>query len=96
MRIDESRRVRNTYPADEAVRMPLTVQRGYIVLHDGPITATAFGREHVEVVLAAIGLAVPLVETLLTELLAALGAEEVLSVPGLLQSGHAFLEAKCA
>lgn len=64
--------------------MPLAVQRGYIVLHDGSIAATALGREHVEVVLAAVGLAVPLVEALFAELLTALGTEEVLGVPGLL------------
>lgn len=76
--------------------MPLTVQGGYVVLHDGSIAAAALGCEHVEVILAAIRLAVPLVEALLAELLAALGAEEVLGMPGLLQGGHAFLEVKYA
>lgn len=76
--------------------MPLAVQRGYIILHDGAITATAFGRKHVEVVFAAVGLAVPLVEALLAELFAALGAEKVLGVPSLLQGGYAFLKAKRA
>jgi len=34
------------------------------------------------------------VEALLAELLAALGAEEVLGVPGFLQGGHTFLKEK--
>lgn len=96
---DEFRRATvkpKTYPADKAVRMPLTVQRGYVVLHDGSIAAATLGREHVEVVLAAIRLAVPLVEALLAELLAALSTEKVLGVPRLLQGGHAFLKAKFA
>lgn len=33
-------------------------------------------------------------EALLAELLATLGAEEVLSMPGFFQSGHAFLKEK--
>jgi len=74
--------------------MPLTVERRYIILHDSAVAAAALGREHIEVVFAAIGLAIPLVETLLAELLATLGAEKVLGVPGLLQSGHTFLEEK--
>lgn len=72
--------------------MPLTIERRYVILHNGAITAAALRREHVEVVLAAVRLAVSLVEALFAELLAALSAEEVLGVPGLLQGGHAFLE----
>lgn len=85
---------RETYPADEAVRMPLAVERGYIILHNSAIAAAAFGREHVEIILATVRLAVPLVEAFLAELFAALGAEEVLSMPSLLQSRHAFLKKK--
>lgn len=76
--------------------MPLAVEGGDVVLHDGPVAAAALGREHVEVVVAAVGLAVTLVEALLAELLAALCAEEVLRVPGLLQRGHTFLKPKPA
>lgn len=83
-----------TYPADEAVRMPLAVERRYIVLHDSAITAAALRGEHVKVVLAAVRFTVPLVKALLAELFAALGAEEVLGMPGLLQGSHAFLETK--
>lgn len=64
--------------------MPLCVERGDIVLHDGLVAAAALGREHVEVVGAAVRLPVALVEAVLAELLPALRAEEVLCVPGLL------------
>lgn len=79
-------------PANEAVRMPLTIKRRYIIFHDSTIATTALGCEHVEIVLAAIGLAIPLVETLLSELLAALSAKEVLGMPSLLQGGHTFIK----
>lgn len=72
--------------------MPLRVERRDVVLHDGLAAAAALGREHVEVVGAAVGLALALVEPVLPELLAALRAEEVLRVPRLLQRRHAFLE----
>lgn len=85
-------RVLDTHPADEAVRMPLAVQRRYIILHDGAVTAAALGREHVEVVFATVGFTVPLVEAFLAELFAALSAKEVLGVPGFLQGGNAFLK----
>lgn len=81
-----------THPAHEARRMPLRVQRGNIILHDGPVAAAALRRKHVKVVGATIRLAVPLMEPVLAKLLAALRTEKVLRVPGLLQSGHAFLK----
>lgn len=71
--------------------MPLRVQRRNVVLHDRPVAAVALGRKHVEVVVAAVRLAVALMEAILAELLAALSAEEVLRVPRLLQGRHAFL-----
>lgn len=74
--------------------MPLAVQRRDVVLHDGATAAAAFGGKHVEIVVAAVGLALALVEALIAKLLAALGAEKVLSVPRLLQSRHAFLSTK--
>lgn len=72
--------------------MPLRVQRRDVVLHDGPVAAIALRGEHLEVVVAAVGLAVALMETLLAELLAALGAEEVLRVPGLVQRRDALVQ----
>lgn len=74
--------------------MPLAVERGNVILHDGPVAPVALGREHVEVVVAAVRLAVALVEPVLAKLLAALGTEEVLRVPGLLERRDAFLESK--
>lgn len=71
--------------------MPLAVKSGDVILHDGTVATSAFGRELIEVIVSAVGLSFTLMEALLSELLAALGAEEVLGVPGLLQSCHAFL-----
>lgn len=81
-----------TVPAHEASRMPLSVQGGHVVLHDGTVAAAALGRKQVEVVVAAVRLAVLLVKAVLAELFAALGAEEVLRVPGLLECRHAFIK----
>ena len=72
--------------------MPLAVQGGDVVLHDGPVAPVALRREHVEVVVAAVRLAVALVEPVLAELLAALGAEEVLRVPRFLERCDTFLK----
>lgn len=72
--------------------MELAVERWNVVLHDGAVAASALRREHVEVVVAAVGLAVAFMEAIIAELLTALGAEEVLGVPGLLEGCHAFLE----
>lgn len=83
-----------SYPTNEAVRVPLGVQGGYVVLHDRAVATTAFGCEHVEVVVAAVGLAIALVEAVLAELLATLGAEKVLRVPGLFQGRYTFLKKK--
>ncbi len=78
--------------ADEALRMPLCVERSDVVVHDRPLTAFAARREHAEVVLATECLAVLLVESVFAELAAALRAEEVLRMPGLVQSGDALLQ----
>lgn len=90
--MEENKWVRiETYPADEAVRMPLAIQSRDVVFHDGPIASTAFWCKHIEVIVSAIGLSVPLMEAFLPELFTTLGAEKVLRVPGLLESRHAFL-----
>lgn len=75
---------KNNYPADEAIRMPLRVQRRNIILHYSAITAVALGRKHIKVIVAAIWLAVTLMEAVLAELLATLGTEEMLRMPRLL------------
>lgn len=72
--------------------MPLTVQGGYIILHDGAIASATLWSEHVEIVLPAVRLPVSLVEAFLPELFATLGTEEVLRVPSFLQRGYAFVE----
>jgi hypothetical protein len=83
-----------TYPTNEAIRVPLAVQSRYIVLHDGAIAAGTLGRKHVVVVGATVRFAVTFVEALLAELVATLGAEEVLRVPSFLQGGDTFLGTK--
>lgn len=79
-------------PADETIWVPLAVECRYVILHNSAITAAALRSEHVKVILAAIRLAVSLVEALFAKLLAALSAEEMLGMPGLLQSSHAFIK----
>lgn len=74
--------------------MELTVECGNVILHDGAIAAGALWCEHVEVVVTAVGLAVAFMEAVVAELLAALGAEEVLGVPGLFECGDAFLSGR--
>lgn len=50
------------YPAHKAFRMPESVEGRDVVLQDGPGTAATLGREHVKVILPAVGLAVFLME----------------------------------
>lgn len=71
--------------------MPLGVEGRDVVLHDGPVASSALGGEHIEVVVAAVGFALAFMKAFFSKLLTALGAEEMVHVPGLLQSGHAFL-----
>ena len=71
-----------TYKAHEAVRVPLPAEGGNAVSHDGLLAASALGGEHVEVVLLAVGLAILLHEASAGKVLAALGAEKVVRVPG--------------
>lgn len=71
--------------------MELTVERWNVVFHDGAIAAGAFRRKHVEVIATAIRFAVTFMEAIVAELLATLGTEEVLGVPGFFKRCHAFL-----
>ena len=82
------------YLADKALGVPLGVEGGDVVLHDGPAAAAALGSEHLKVVGPAVGLALLLVEAVSAELLAAVRAEKVFRVPRLLQGGHTFLGEK--
>lgn len=81
-----------THPADEALGMPLSVEGGNVVLHDGRVAACTLGGEHVVVVFAAVRLSVSLVEALLAESIPALCAEEVFWMPRLVQGSHTFLQ----
>lgn len=81
-----------TIPADEALGMPLGVEGGNVVLHDGRVAASTLGGEHVVVVLAAIRLSVAFVEALLAESISALCAEEVFRMPRLVQGCHTFVQ----
>lgn len=81
-----------TVPAHETIRMPLTVQSRNIILHDGPVAPVALRCKHVEVIITAVRLPVALVESILAELLTALGAEKVLRVPSFLQRRYAFIQ----
>lgn len=71
--------------------MPLAVESRHIVLHNGPVATGTLGREQIEVVVLAVGFSLLLMEAVFTELFAALGAEEMLRVPCLLQGGDAFI-----
>lgn len=81
----------DTYSAHETVGVELAVERWNVIFHDRTIAAGTFGRKHVKVVVAAIWLSIAFMETVVAELLSALGTEEVLGVPGFVQSSHAFL-----
>ena len=67
------------------------IKSSYVVLHDCTMAATTLGGKHIEIVLFTVHFAVLLVEAALVERLTALGAEEMLRVPGLVQGGHTFL-----
>lgn len=82
----------STYSAHEAIRMELTVERWDVIFHYSAVTTSALRRKHIEIVVATIRFAVALMEAIVTELLTALGAEEVLGVPGLIQGRNAFLD----
>ena len=81
-----------TLLAHKAVGMPLQVQRGDVVLCNWGVAAAALGGELLEVAGLAEGGVVLLVETVVAELVAALGAEEVLRVEGLVEGGDALVQ----
>ena len=78
--------------AHKAVGMPLQVERGDVVLGDRGVAAPALGGELLKVASLAEGGVVLLVETVVAELLAACGAEEVLRVESLVKGGNAFVQ----
>ena len=81
-----------TLLAHKAVGVPLQVERGDVVLGDRGVAAAALGGELLKVAGLAEGGVVLLVETVVAELVAALGAEEVLRVEGLVEGGDALVQ----
>lgn len=79
-------------PTNKTIRMPLAVQGGDVVLHDGPVATVTLWGEHVEVVVAAVRFTVALVESILAKLLATLGTEEMFRVPRFLERGDTFIQ----
>lgn len=79
-------------PADEALGVPQRIEGRDVVLEDGPGAAATFGGKHVKVVLSAERLSILLVETFWSKKGSALGTEEVLRVPSLVQSRHNFIQ----
>ena len=78
--------------ADKAVGMPLQVERGDVVLGDRGVAAPALGRKLLEVAGLAERGVVLLVEPVVAKLVAALRAEEVLWVEGLVESRDALVQ----
>lgn len=83
---------REAFPTHEALGMPEGVEGRDVVLQDGPGTAATLGREHVKVILPAVGLAVFLVEPFRPKEGATLGTEEVLRVPRPVKGCHHFIQ----
>lgn len=71
--------------------MPVGAQGGDEVVRDRALAAAALGREHAEVIVAAVGATVLLVETVLAELSPALRAYKMIRMPRLVQRRHATL-----
>ena len=81
-----------TLLAHKAVGVPLQVERGDVVLGDRGVAAAALGGELLKVAGLAEGGVVLLVEPVVAELVAALGAEEVLRVEGLVEGRDALVQ----
>ena len=78
--------------AHKAVGMPLQIERGDVVLGDRGVAAPALGGELLEVAGLAERGVVLLVEAVVAELVAALGAEEVFRVEGLVEGRDALVQ----
>ena len=72
--------------------MPLRAESSHEPLHDGSLASLAPGGKLLIVALRTIRFAVLLVKTVGTKVLAAQSAEEMLWMPGLVESSHATLE----
>lgn len=80
------------FHAYEALRVPLSTQRRYIVLHDWSIARATLGSKHFEVILPAVCPPFLFVKTFFPERAAALSAKEMLGVPGLVESRDTFVK----
>ena len=78
--------------AHEACGVPLPIQGTDVTVLDGLGAAPALGREYAEEARLAEGLTVAVVEAVLAEWLAAVGAGEALGVPGGVQGGDALVQ----
>lgn len=92
MYIHKTKILLKTYPANKAISMPLTVQSRYIILHNWPVTATAFRCKHIKIIIPAIWFAIPLMKSFLTKLFPTLGTEKMFSVPCFFECSYAFLK----
>lgn len=79
------------FPADEAVRVPERAECRDVVIQDGALAALAARGEQLHEVPAAVGAALPLVETLFSEGLPAADAAEMFWVPVGAQGGDHFV-----
>lgn len=78
-------------PANKAFWVPLAAEGRDVVFGDGSVATTTLGCKLFVVVFLAIGLAITFVEATFPKLFAALGAEEVLRMPCLIQCCHTFI-----
>lgn len=76
-----SREGSEAFPADETVRVPEGAERRYVVIQNGALTALAARGEQLQEVPAAVGAALALMETLISEGLSTTDAAEMLWVP---------------
>lgn len=76
-----SREGREAFPADETVRVPECAERRDVVIQNRALTALAARGEQLQEVPAAVGAALSLVETLISEGLPTTDAAEMLRVP---------------
>lgn len=84
--------IAQTYPANKAISMPLTVQSRYIILHNWPVTATTFWCKHIKIIIPAVWFAIPLMESFFPKLFSTLSTKEMFSVPSLFKSSYTFLK----
>lgn len=78
----------STLGTEEVLRVPRSVKGCHHFIQDGAIAVVAAWREEVVIVLFTVGLSIPLKEVPGSNLLLAVGADEMLWVPRLPHGGH--------